>query len=92
MKEIITHGNQWKMICTCSFCNCQFSYEEEDIHMAPTVNTNILYNYYYAYVQCPECGAYNWIYHPYYKTMITSMRPEWIVRKEDLPTCNTTSL
>ena len=90
MKEIISHGNKTRMICTCRFCNCKFSYEMEDICMAPTVTTSIIYNYNYAYVQCPECGAYNWITNPY-NIMATSINPEWIVRKEDLPTCDTTS-
>ena len=54
MITIIKHGHpRYKM--TCRYCECQFTFEDIDIH------SNDAPNDYIEWIDCPDCGRFNQI-------------------------------
>lgn len=47
MRIVIKHGR--KRLAICPECDCQFTFEKEDIHYGPQQD-------YYEEVVCPDCG------------------------------------
>ena len=61
--EVIKHGRKKKEMATCPFCECEFTYEQEDVQYEdryiPTwsiTTTGLISTYKYPYVICPDCG------------------------------------
>ena len=57
MKEIIKHGKFYKknMVITCPLCQCEFSYELDDIYKEKNTTLTIPTEQYFVF--CPECNA-----------------------------------
>ena len=56
MKKVIKHGKIKEQITFCPKCECEFSYEDEDI-IKKENNTLISTSYGRYIVYCPDCGA-----------------------------------
>ena len=53
MKKILNKvGNRY--FTTCTHCGCYFTYDEEDIELLPSGNTN----HFSRFVTCPGCNCY----------------------------------
>lgn len=57
MIKVIVHGKVSK--CTCKKCECQFSYEQEDIKVGKAYNWVLNVRWNASYVVCPDCGKEN---------------------------------
>ena len=65
--EVIKHGKKKKEMTTCPFCECEFTYEQEDVQYEDRLSAlplrdyminpyNLRLTYKYPYVVCPDCG------------------------------------
>lgn len=85
MKEIIKPGKmavKIKYSNTCPYCQCEYTYEEEDVFSDYSSTAT-------AYVTCPECGGQNLaailpplnhisrIYSPFYDYSETQVHKLW---------------
>lgn len=56
MIKVLKHGNKHKFTKTCSSCNCEFEFNEEDLVVDTSVCLTSMPPQYKRYIICPECG------------------------------------
>ena len=74
MIKVIKHGTIKEHITTCPHCQCEFSYEKEDIETNSVYNLTSTSIFHYI-VRCPECGTEIEVYN--YEPLQSPQLPYW---------------